>query len=284
MTLAAPLTLRLVGFVASLPLLLMACASFQNTLAQDLAWERWEKCKNFRLITLKEIKTDGQIWVWVGDGGEQTAWRECDRKARDEQARGVAASIPQSALAVASPQPVIATSEPPLWRRGDEWAYRYDSPTGKGTYVWSVDREEAIDGVPHYVVKTGTRAIFYRKSDLAFTRETVDGAIVVSNTPSRFHFVWPLQVGKTWEQTILEERPAARQTEERVDTVTVGAEETVTVPAGTFKTLKIVCRNKKTGAIRYEAWYSLEVKQVVLLRENLESGLRVRELIAFRLR
>lgn len=284
MSLAAPLTLRLVGLVLSLLLLLMACASAQNTLAQDLAWERWEKCKHFPTITLKEIKTDGQIWVWTQYGSDLSAWQECDRRAREEQGRGVASSIPRSALAVTSTQPAVATSEPPVWRRGDEWAYRYESPTGKGTYVWSVDREEAIDGVPHYVVKTGTREIFYRKSDFAFTRETVDGSIVLSSTPSRFHFVWPVQVGKTWEQTVLEERPAARQTAERVDTVTVEAEETVTVPAGTFKTLKVVCRNKKTGAIRYESWYSLDVKQAVLLRENLESGLRVRELIAFKLR
>jgi hypothetical protein len=279
MSLGRPL---LRGFV--ILLLLAGCASMKNTLAQELAWERWQKCNHFRGITLKEIRTDGQIWVWVADGGEQTAWRECDRLARVEQARGVAASIPSSALAVASPQPANAMSAPPIWRRGDEWAYRYESPAGNGTYVWSVDREEVIDGVPHYVIKTGTREIFSRKSDLASTQETVDGAIVVKNTPSRLHFVWPMYVGQTWEQTIQEERPVARQTAERIDTVTVDAEETVSVPAGTFKTLKIVCRNKKTGAIRYEAWYSAELKHVVMLRENLESGLRIRELIAFKLR
>ena len=65
-----------------------------------------------------------------------------------------------------------------------------------------------------------------------------------------------MQGGRTSEYSILEERPVARQTTERVDTVTVEAEETVTVPAGTFKTFKIVCRNKKTGATLYESWYS----------------------------
>jgi hypothetical protein len=59
-------------------------------------------------------------------------------------------------------------------------------------------------------------------------------------------------------------------------------EETVTVPAGTFKALKLVYRNKRTGVIRYEAWYSIEVKQLVKLREKLETGLRVRELIGVR--
>ena len=66
--------------------------------------------------------------------------------------------------------------------------------------------------------------------------------------------------------------------------VTKEPEETVTVPAGTFKTLKVVCRNKKTGAIRYEAWYSLDLNQVMKLRENLETGQRIPELIAFKLR
>jgi hypothetical protein len=147
-----------------------------------------------------------------------------------------------------------------------------------------VDREEIVDGVPQYVVKSGTREIFYRKSDFALTRETVEGAIVLKSVPPRLHYMWPMTVGQAWEQTVQEERPMARQTAERVDVVTVEAEETVTVPAGTFKTLKVVCRNKKTGTTRYEAWYSLELKQVVKLRENLEAGLRVRELIAFKLR
>jgi hypothetical protein len=264
-------------------LLLVGCAATQNTVAQDLAWERWRKCNHFRGINLKDIKPDGQIWVWQSDGGEISAWRACDTAERAEQAKGVKGTIPPSTLAVASPSPNGMT-EAPVWKSGYEWAYRYESPTGNGTFVWSVDREEAIDGVPQYVIKTGTREIFYRKSDFALTRETVDGAIVLKSTPPRLHYMWPMTVGQTWEQTVQEERPVARQTAERVDKVTVETEETVAVPAGTFKTLKVVCRNKKTGATRYEVWYSLELKQWVKMRENLDSGLRIRELIAFKLR
>jgi hypothetical protein len=263
--------------------LLTGCASMQNTIAQDLAWERWRKCSNFQGIRLKDIKPDGQIWVWVADGGEQKAWQACDSAARAEQAKGVASSIPPSTFATSSPQP-SNVSVVPVWKRGDEWAYRYESPTGNGTYVWSVDREETIDGVPQYVIKSGTREIFYRKLDLALTRETVEGAVVLRSSPPRLHYVWPMAVGQSWDQTVLEERPIARQTLERVDTVTVEAEETVTVPAGSFKTFKIVCRNKKASTVRYEAWYSLDLKQVVKLRENLEAGMRTRELIAFKLR
>jgi hypothetical protein len=28
----------------------------------------------------------------------------------------------------------------PVWKVGNEWAYRYDTPAGTGTFVWSVDR------------------------------------------------------------------------------------------------------------------------------------------------
>jgi hypothetical protein len=95
------------AFLPSVALLLTlaGCAAMQNTLAQELAWERWRQCNHFRGINLKDIKPDGQIWVWVSDGGEQAAWRACDSAARAEQAKGARASIPQSSLAVASPAP-----------------------------------------------------------------------------------------------------------------------------------------------------------------------------------
>ena len=173
--------------------------------------------------------------------------------------------------------------EAPIWKLGDEWTFCWESPTGKGAYVWSVDREDMVDGVPHYVIKQGTREIFYRTADLAYTRETVHGTVVRQHTPSRLRYVWPLEVGKTWEQAFREDRPVDRKTNEREDVASVEAEETVTVRAGTFQTLKIVYRDKRTGAIRYEEWYSPDVKAPVQIRERLDSGLQVRDLIAYRL-
>ena len=61
----------------------------------------------------------------------------------------------------------------PAWAQGDEWSFAWEGPRGRGTFTWRVEREDAIDGVPHYVIKTGTREIFYRKDDLALSRETV---------------------------------------------------------------------------------------------------------------
>ena len=137
-----------------------------------------------------------------------------------------------------------------------------------------MDRQETLDGIPAYVIKTGTREIFYRRADMATMRETVEGRVVIVK--------WPLEVGKTWEQAIHEERPADNRADDRVDVVSVEAEETVTVPAGTFKTLRLVYRSKDTQQIRYEEWYAPELKHPVMIRERLTSGgVHVRELTSY---
>ena len=64
----------------------------------------------------------------------------------------------------------------------------------------------------------------------------------------------------------------------------VDAEETVAVPAGTFRALKIVWRNRNTNAVLYEVWYVPAVKQWVKLREVLSNGVRERELESFKLK
>lgn len=172
----------------------------------------------------------------------------------------------------------------PVWQVGDEWQYAYKSPSDSGTFVWNVTRIESLDGVPHYVIKTGAREIFYRVSDLASSLERVDGVLVRRDTPSRLSYAWPLTVGKSWEQSYRRERPADRTTTDRNSLYTVDVEETVTVPAGTFRTLKITWRNKNTNAVYYEMWYAPDVKQWVKIREVLSSGIRERELIAFKLK
>jgi hypothetical protein len=261
-------------------ILLAGCASSQ-TLQQTQVWDAYNACRaSGRVdtnIQIDRVEPNGRWWWRTSDGSHGR--QELEACIQQELARWRSSS-PQRAATLPRADPTVL----PVWRPGDEWAFRYEGPAGNGTFVWSVDREDIVDGVPQYVIKSGTRETFYRKSDFALTRDTVEGVIVLKSTPPRLHYMWPMTVGQTWEQTMQEERPVARQTAERVDSVTVEAEETVTVPAGTFKTLKVVCRNKKTGATRYEAWYSLELKQVVKLRENLETGTRVRELIAFKLR
>jgi hypothetical protein len=100
----------------------------------------------------------------------------------------------------------------PAWRVGDEWAYRQEAPEGASTFVWSVDRTETIDGIAHYVVRSGTRETFYRVSDLAISLSTVSRDAVEQYRPAWQAITWPLTVGKAWEQRFTEERPRDRQT------------------------------------------------------------------------
>jgi hypothetical protein len=252
------------------------------TLAQEMAWQQWKKCDSYSGVTLKEIREDGQIWVWHTTG--LSAWQQCIRRAREEQARRGVAAIPAAQATeggAAARGPILA----PEWNVGDEWAYRYESPSGSGTFVWAVDRIESLEEQPHYVIRTGTREIFYRVADFGFTRESVEGRVVRQIRPSNWRWVnFPLKVGDSWSMKFHEERPVDRQTEDVARGCRVDAEETVTVPAGTFPTFRVVCRNERNDAWHSTFWYAPEVRQVVRVEFAVIGGKHSRELITYRLR
>jgi hypothetical protein len=197
-------------------------------------------------------------------------------------------------------QPVATTTKPasgaavavaplrdaqiPTWKIGDEWAYRYDGAAGSGTYVWSVVRSEVMDGFDCYVIKSGEREIFYRKHDFASVREVVSGVVVRRDVPPRLNYQWPLVVGNKWQHDLTFENWRDRQTIATRQSWEVVAIEDVTVPAGTFKTIKIASRNERTNRPLYEMWYAPDVKQWVKIHEWRESGEQTRELIAYKLR
>jgi hypothetical protein len=78
-----------------------------------------------------------------------------------------------------------------VWKVGNEWTYRYESPSGTGTFVWRLDRIEALANEPHYVITAGTREIFYRVADLGSPRRSWMGRLSArslhpSGDPSHF--------------------------------------------------------------------------------------------------
>ncbi len=171
----------------------------------------------------------------------------------------------------------------PLWQPGYTWEFRWESPQGRGTFVWTITREEILDGVEHYVMAVGRqRESYWRKADLAFSMEKVEGDVEVRAVPPELRYVWPLVPGRRWEQTYTREAPRDKQTEEIARVCQVEAEETITVPAGAFRALKIVCHNQRTGSLIYEAWYAPEVKHWIRERGRFPYGIRVRELLNFR--
>jgi hypothetical protein len=282
---------------------LTGCAVFKNTPKQDYVWAMWDECKSTHEIrtssmSINRVDPDGRYWSNVTSGPYESEWPRIQAcmseqfkanpylswlKARQGSTppAGSGSGVTVAALApAATTGPVPA----PVWHVGDEWQYAYESPAGSGTFVWSVSRIETLDGEPNYVVTTGTREIFHRVSDLASTLERVDGVVVVRDTPARLMYTWPLAVGKSWEESHKQERPVERSTVERKSQWTVEAEETVSVPAGTFRTLRITWRNKNTGAVVTEMWYAPDVKQWVKIREVLSNGIREREMVSFKLK
>ena len=264
--------------------LFAGCAAAQNSLAQEMAWERWKKCDRFPTVTLKEIRTDGQIWVWTHHGTDLAAWRECDTAAKAEQAsRRVAVSSSVSGPPAAHPGASAFAAAPTL-KRGSEWAYRWESPQGKGTFVYVLDREETRDGAAWYVVKSGARELHFRKHDLAISLDVVDGQTEIRRSPATELLKWPLTAGQEWEQAYTVERPKDRSTTEIKAVCKTEREEMVTVPAGSFQTFKSVCHNKLTGAMLFELWYSPQAAAFVRERATFPYGVRERELIEYRLR
>ncbi len=269
------------------------CAAFRNTLAQDQALERWQMCQGKAPdVTLKEVRPDGQSWFFY-----LAKAHECLREAAVTQRQR--ATTPGANVSVVQPPapaaiPAIsgaggatssaAEAHAPVWKIGDEWAYRYNGPLDAGTYVWSVVRTAVMDGFDCYVIKTGDREIFYRKEDLASVRELVSGVVIRRDVPPRPGYQWPLLMGKTWEQSFTRENWRDKQTTSMTHSWEVVAIEDVTVPAGTFKTIKIVSRNARTSRPAYEVWYAPDVKQWVKIHEWLESGERTREMTEYKLR
>ena len=122
-------------------LFLTGCAAFRPTLAQDLAAERFRECStSFPHMLLDRVDADGRIWIRITDGGfgQVDPWRACIREAALRQSRKMPNATVASAPGVVAGARVIAPTPPPVWKVGDEWAYRYEGAAGSGTFVWSV--------------------------------------------------------------------------------------------------------------------------------------------------
>src|ERR1700730_8716099 len=289
------------SIAALLAALVVGCATFQNTPKQEYVLTCAEACKAQvpPQCRITRVDTDGRISARCT--GTLAQWDKDFNGCMREQfkahpyadwvkARQASAQPTSAGTAAATGAPAVTTLALagsvalPVWHVGDEWQYAYQGPTGSGTFVWVVNRIETLNGEPNYVLTFGTREIFHRVSDLANALERVNGMVVLRETPPRLIYAWPLTVGKTWEETHTQERPMERFTTDRTSVWTVVAEDTVTVPAGTFRTLKITWRNKNTGNMVTEMWYAPEVKQWVKIREVLTNGIREREMVSFNLK
>ena len=170
----------------------------------------------------------------------------------------------------------------PRWAAGDEWRMRWRSATGSGSYVRRVEGEETVDAVAHYVVSTGTQRVYYMRANLGWHFEKAGDEIVVRRTPPDA-YDWPLRVGKRWERSYRHENVRTGRSLDVHRTCTVAGTPTITVPAGTFEALHIVCLDRE-GRIVSETWYSDVAKYPVQQREATAQGSIVTELVAYSVR
>jgi hypothetical protein len=202
----------------------------------------------------------------------------------DTRTRPPVATLP-AATAAPGEQGAISPSPPastlaPVWERGYEWTYQWTSPQGSGTFVRTVEREETVAGVQHYVVRSGSRDIYYTKADLSWLMELVDGAVEARGTPPDRRFDWPLAVGKEWEATYTLENLREGTTETRSWRYRVDAVDMVTVPAGTFQAFHLTGKDS-TGKLVREYWYAPDLKGLVKQRVFHPYGVENRELVEY---
>ncbi len=169
----------------------------------------------------------------------------------------------------------------PVWSAGDEWRMSWKTPTASGTSVLTVEGEETVDDVEHYVLRSGIRQIYYVKSTLGWHLEKVNGAVVLRRTPPIAHD-WPLRVGKSWEVRYRRQDGDGR-TSEFYRRCLAADEAPLSVAAGTFLALHLVCRDVNDRVVS-EVWYAAEVKGVVRERTVSSQGDRVDELVSYTLK
>jgi hypothetical protein len=254
-----------------------ACAP-ALTPQQAQTWDAFKACQAQGPSTiLDRVEPNGRAHLF-GREGEVFKVGTCI----DEYRRKAGAPATVRVTPAPSKPNAFVVLAPPAWSTGDEWRFSGQGPGAPaGEYTLRVDREETLEGVTYYVLKSGKEESLYRKSDLAAAGERLDGALVYRSIPPRLLFVWPLAVGARWEQTHRSERPTESQVYDSTYTAAVEAEETVTVPAGTFRTLKVVARYEGQTVV-WEYWYAPEVRWWVRVVFRKGDGRYTHELLNFR--
>ena len=282
--------------VAMATLLLAGCASgFQNTLPQDRTWSAYRVCQAEigSNMVIQRVDADGRWYGVCSDRcTRETEFKSCMseeiRAYLEESALRQRATTGATALSTFQGRTAITGPiVKPEWKVGSEWAYRSESRLGSRTFVWRLDRIEKLANEPHYVIKAGSREIFYRVADCGYTKETLNGTTLREvSPPAAWKWVsFPLPVGLSWDMKYVETRSTEQQTRNIERRCVAEGEEALTVPAGTFATIRIVCRNSRTGAWVSTRWYAPEVTHMVKEEFALTTGGREsRELLMFRLK
>lgn len=149
---------------------------------------------------------------------------------------------------------------------GSEWSYvRRDSGSygsGVSHVSWKSLPMQNWQGRPHYSHEGPEGTILIDQTSGSFAAQTRDGKPTVSwDPPLGYH--WPMWVGESWSTPMRITNYSTNQTAESRSWFTVEAQETVNVPAGTYRTYRILY---STPTVWGYLWWSPELGVTVKSR------------------
>jgi hypothetical protein len=172
----------------------------------------------------------------------------------------------------------------PDWRPNDRWTYRETRPGVSSEVTGQVTAETLVWGVPCFVMRMGDETRYYLKATLSLIGVAKDGQIVAKNSKPDRDAYWPLRVGFEW-QNAFTHRDFAEGATRRINYKGVVArEESVTVPAGSFRSVLVQSYGFQSGRLLAEYWYVPSVKWFVRSRSfNYLDGYSERQLVKFKI-
>jgi hypothetical protein len=132
-----------------------------------------------------------------------------------------------------------------------------------GLSVRTLVGETRLDEIDCFVMKTTSFVQYFAKQDLNWVALEHDGRITNRAFPSQWWFLWPLEPGKKWVRQV--QFTMFDDTIEYDEIVEVdNAMESITVPAGTFRAIKIT-KGYSHSKNHVKAWYCPELKSFIKL-------------------
>jgi CHAT domain-containing protein len=162
----------------------------------------------------------------------------------------VAAAAPQTSVPMEFPAP------------GTRWITRSIDQAGEGRLTtYTVLEPGAFQGRPGFRVSDGIGVQFFERSGRNWFATVHREKERTGSTPHSGTFAWPLEVGRTWSSVYQFRDNQRNVTRNRVTTTwRVAAEEEVTVPAGSYKTLRLEGENLSN---KWITWYAPTIRLVV---------------------
>ncbi|MGH8640562.1 MAG: hypothetical protein ACRET6_02560, partial [Burkholderiales bacterium] len=179
-------------------------------------------------------------------------------------------------LALAAPGSAVAGSGgPPVLKVGDSWAYKLtDRDYSVVRERKSVTRVESVTG-GEVRFRSGSKTHFRYTADWSLIGQVPGDGIERKFEPPVPVYSFPLEPGKTWQAKFRNTRSDGRAFDND-RTVTVEGWEEVTVPAGTFRALKVSSltyyrrvdgAGTGGGRVVFKYWYVPEVKRPVRIED-----------------